>query len=190
MYSPRKHLRPGRARPPGFSLTCGKTQNFTLEEDGTQEWSSSLPAPAGWENNWTRVPRQHLNPKGDGARMEGICLLQIPNSSRKTQWEKPVGSREKRREAAACIQTDRDALRRDDVKRWPGFRCEDRGGSRARRPHAWPTPRRRPDTAAPPLPQHPPVGSTFSSQQVPCGKEASLDAAKGTSAMVSPLGGT
>ena len=50
MYSPRKHLRPGRARPPGFSLTCGKTQNFTLEEDGTQEWSLSLPAPAVWEN--------------------------------------------------------------------------------------------------------------------------------------------
>ena len=99
-----------------------------------------LHQQSGRTNNWTRVPKQHLNPKGDRARMEGICLLQIPNSSRKTQWEKPVGSREKRREAAACIQTDRDALRRDDVKRWSGFRCEDRGGSRARRPHARPTP--------------------------------------------------
>lgn len=80
--------------------------------------------------------------------MEGICLLQIANSSRKTHWEKPVGSREKRREAAACIQTDRDALRCDDVKRWPGFRCEDRGGSCARHPHARPTPRRWPHAAA------------------------------------------
>lgn len=149
-----------------------------------------LHQQSGRTNNWTRVPKQHLNPKGDRARMEGICLLQIPNSSRKTQWEKPVGSREKRREAAACIQTDRDALRRDDVKRWPGFRCEDRGGSRARRPHARPTPRRRPHAAAPPFPQHPLVGSMFSSQQVPYGKEASLDAAKGASAMVSPRGGT
>lgn len=149
-----------------------------------------LHQQSGRTNNWTRVPKQHLNPKGDRARMEGICLLQIPNSSRKTQWEKPVGSREKRREAAACIQTDRDALRRDDVKRWPGFRCEDRGGSRARRPHARPTPHRRPHAAAPPLPQHPLVGSMFSSQQVPYGKEACLDAAKGASAMVSPLGGT
>jgi len=149
-----------------------------------------LHQQSGRTNNWTRVPKQHLNPKGDRARMEGICLLQIPNSSRKTQWEKPVGSREKRREAAACIQTDRDALRRDDVKRWSGFRCEDRGGSRARRPHARPTPRRRPHAAAPPLPQHPLVGSMFSSQQVPYGKEASLDAAKGASAMVSPRGGT
>ena len=139
---------PWNSRPPGFCLTSGRTRNFTLEEDGTQEWSSPLPAPAGWENNWTSVPRQHLNPKGDRARMEGICLLQIPNSPRKTQWEKPVGSREKRREAAACIQTDRDALRRDDVKRWPGFRCEDRGGSCARHPHAQPTRPRRPHAAA------------------------------------------
>ena len=42
----------------------------------------------------------------------------------------------------------------------------------------------------PPCPQHRQAGSTFESQQVPEGKEASLDATKGIGTMMSPLGGT
>lgn len=149
-------MTPGRARPLGFSVICGRTWNSTLEEDGTQEWSSSLPAPSRLGEQLDSCAKAASeSQKGTRREWKAYVSSRSQTPPRKTHWEKPVGSREKRREAAACIQTDRDALRCDDVKRWPGFRCEDRGGAHARHPVLGP-PHADGHTRCPaPLPQHP-----------------------------------
>lgn len=96
-----------------------------------------------------------------------------------------MGSREWRREAAACVQIERDAHRRDQ-KRCPGFRYKEGVGSCARRPHALPTQHRRPHAAAASLPPALASWDHILDSTSVLGKETSLDAAMDTGATVSP----
>lgn len=108
----------GQGHPPGSPLTSrGNSEFYTGRGWHPGMVLTSCPT-SSWEGQLDPYARYHLNMSRVGVN---ACsphprphLFQSQNSSRRTLWEKAVGSRGGRREAEACVQ--RGELR--------GFTCE------------------------------------------------------------------